>query len=106
MVKHIYIRDVLIESKDSILSGIAYQEIGTNFFLETKYDSAVFFFKESLNYPAREFNRAIRLYCLSEVYYELVQLDSALYFANRSLEYPANFYTKRECYRILANSSY
>ena len=103
---YIYFRDVLIESKDSILSGIAYQEIGTNFFLETKYDSAVFFLKESLNYPAREFNRAIRLYCLSEVYYELVQLDSALYFANRSLEYPANFYTKRECYRILANSSY
>ena len=49
---------------------------------------------------------SIRLYRLSDAYYELRQLDSALIYAKKSLTFPANFYTRRECYRILANTCY
>jgi len=49
---------------------------------------------------------AIRLYALSDSFFELKQLDSAKIYAEKSLTFPANFYTKRECYRILANTCY
>ena len=98
--------EVLLKSSDSLLSGVALQEIGVNYFRENKYDSSVFYLKESLKYPFIEFNMSVRLYMLSDAYYELNILDSALIYSNKSLQYPANFYTKRECYRILANTSY
>lgn len=103
---HEIYKDAFINSKDSIISGIALQEIGVTFFRENIYDSSVFYLKKSLNFPFIDFNRSVRLYMLSDAFFELNQLDSALYYAEESLRYPANFHTKRECYRILANTCY
>ena len=103
---HQIYNDVFTNSSDSTISGIALQEIGVSYFIENKFDSSVIYLKQSLRYPFVDTNRAVRLHMLSDAYYELNQLDSALYFSNESLKYPANFYTKRECYRILANTCY
>ncbi len=103
---HSYYKDVLNISSDSLLSGFVLQEIGVNYFRENKFDSAVYYLKESLKFPYVDFNKSIRLYRLSDSYYELRMIDLAIELSLESLKYPANFYTKRECYRILANSSY
>ncbi len=98
--------EVLANSTDSIISGVALQEIGVAFFSENIFDSTVYYVKKSLKYPSVDFNKSVRLYVLSDAYYELNRLDSALMYAHESLTYPAPFHTKRECYRILANASY
>lgn len=103
---HQIYKDAFINSNDSIISGIALQEIGVSYFIENKFDSSVFYLKQSLRFPFVDFNRAVRLHMLSDAFYELHQLDSAFFYSNESLKFPANFYTKRECYRILANTSY
>lgn len=97
---------MLANSTDSIISGVALQEIGVAFFSENIFDSTVYYVKKSLKYPSVDFNKSVRLYVLSDAYYELNRLDSALMYAHESLTYPAPFHTKRECYRILANASY
>ncbi len=101
----IYI-DILKNSDDSLLTGIALQEIGINFFWHNKFDSALSYLKKSIKYPHTAFYNSIRLLRLADTYYELNRYDSAMYFAKMSLEFPGNFYTKRECYRILANTCY
>jgi tetratricopeptide (TPR) repeat protein len=101
----IYI-DILKNSDDSLLTGIALQEIGINFFWHNKFDSALSYLKKSIKYPHTAFYNSIRLLRLADTYYELNRHDSAMYFAKMSLEFPGNFYTKRECYRILANTCY
>ena len=98
--------EVLANSSESIISGVALQEIGVAFFSENIFDSTVYYVKKSLKYPSVDFNKSVRLYVLSDAYYELNRLDSALMYAHESLTYPAPFHTKRECYRILANASY
>ncbi len=98
--------EVLANSTDSIISGLTLQEIGVAFLWANIYDSTVYYEKKSLSYPSVDFNRSVRLYVLSDAYYELKKLDSALMYAHESLIYPAPFHTKRECYRILANASY
>lgn len=99
-------RDVLTKTSDSILIGITYQEIGANFFISGNSDSAVYYIKKSISYPCEENDQSIRFYILSDSYYALKEGDSAIYYANKALEFPANFFTKRECYRILANTMY
>lgn len=101
-----YFVDVLIGTKDSLLIGIALQELGTNFFLSSNYDSAVIYLKKSICFPHKGNNQSIKLFILSDVYYMLKESDSAIYYSNKALEFPANFFTQRECYRILANTMY
>ncbi len=93
-------------TSDSLLKGVALQEIGINFYYENKFDSAVFYLKSSLIYPYIKYAQALRNYHLSDSYYELKLYDSACVYANNALAYLGTFYTRRECYRILANTSY
>jgi tetratricopeptide (TPR) repeat protein len=103
---HQIYKEVIRKSSDSIISGLALQEIGVNFFRENKYDSAAYYLNESLKFPAKDTGQAVRLYMLADSFFELNQLDSAIIIAEKSLTFPANYFTKRECYRILANTCY
>jgi tetratricopeptide (TPR) repeat protein len=103
---HQIYNEVFSNSTDSIISGLVLQEIGVAFFWENVYDSTIYYLKKSLDYPFVDINKSVRLYVLADAYYELLKLDSALFYAHESLTYPATFHTKRECYRILANSCY
>ena len=61
---------------------------------------------EGKKYPYIGYNQSIRHYKLSDSYFELNSYDSARYHAEMALKFPATFYTKKECYRILANTCY
>ena len=58
--------EVLANSTDSIISGVALQEIGVAFFSENIFDSTVFFIKQSLSFPFVDFDKSIRLYVLHD----------------------------------------
>ncbi|HJV77406.1 MAG TPA: hypothetical protein VJ602_03420, partial [Paludibacter sp.] len=51
-------------------------------------------------------NYAVRNYYLANLFFEIEKYDSAYLYASIALKYPANFFTERECYRILANTEY
>jgi hypothetical protein len=99
-------RKALIESTDSILKGSALQEIGINYFSSTKYDSAKFYLHKSMHFPFIGFDYAIRCYTLADLYYTTTEYDSVYVYAAMALKHPSNFYTQRECYRLLANTAY
>lgn len=40
------------------------------------------------------------------MFFDIERYDSAYQYASIALKYPANFYTQRECYRILVNIEY
>ncbi|MEI6596302.1 MAG: tetratricopeptide repeat protein [Bacteroidota bacterium] len=101
-----YFTKTLLSSKDSFLHGTAYQEIGINFYNAKRFDSAEYFLRESLKFPSKGSNYAIRNYILADLYFDTFKYNLATVYALNSLKYPANFITKRECYRILANSRY
>ena len=102
----LYYIKLLSLSKDSIIHGIVYQELGINFYDVKRYDSAEYFLRKSLTYPYKGVDYAIRNYVLADLYFDMNKYDSATVFALNSLKYPANYVTRRECYRILVNSRY
>jgi len=101
-----YYRKAISTSRDSILLGIAYQEIGTNYQYTRQLDSAEIYYRKSLKFPCKEFNYAIRCCNLSELFFLVSKFDSAIHYANISLKHPSSFFTQKACYRILANSKY
>jgi tetratricopeptide (TPR) repeat protein len=98
--------EILQTTKDPKLLGSTYQGIGINYFFAKQFDSAQVYLKMSLNYPYDADNYAIRCFKLSDAYYMTNNYDSAIKYAKKSIEYPATSFTKKECYRILANVSY
>src|ERR1035437_5750533 len=101
-----YYNYVLKHTKDSILNGSAYQEIGINYYFAKQLDSGQFYLRKSLKYSYIGNGYAIRNYVLSDLFFDKAQYDSAFYYATTSLQHPANFYTQKECYRILENVEY
>jgi len=99
-------RQALLKTKDSILWGVAMQEIGINYYWGKQYDSAQYYLQKSLHFPYKSTNYAIRCYTLADLFFDIERYDSAYQYASISLKYPANFYTQRECYRILVNIEY
>jgi tetratricopeptide (TPR) repeat protein len=97
---------VLSTTHDSMLFGAIYQEIGVTYYMSEKNDSARFYLAKSLLFPYKQDDYSIRSYAFADCWYKVEKLDSAMFYATKALQYPANFYTKRECYRLLANSSY
>jgi len=91
---------------DSMVRGVIYQEIGSNYYWIRQYDSAQYYLRKSLCYPFKNANYSIRCYNLADLSFDLAQYDSAHYYASKALRYPANFFTQRECYRILVNVEY
>ena len=101
-----YYLQALTRTKDSIFTGVAYQEIGINYYWAKKYDSAQYYLRQSLLFPYKGNNFAIRCFSLADMYFDIEKYDSAYQFAHRALKYPSNFFTQRDCYRILANTEY
>lgn len=101
-----YYKKAISQSSDSLVHGTAYQEIGIYYFKTGKLDSAKYYLNKSLLYPYRLSSYAIRCHILADVYYEKKQYDSAIHFSKLSFNYPTNYFNKRECFRILANSEY
>jgi len=91
---------------DSIGCGIIYQEIGSNYYWTKQYDSAQYYLRKSLCYPYKTTNYSIRCFNLADLSFDLSQYDSAHHYALMALQHPANFFTQRECYRILVNVEY
>lgn len=101
-----YYRKAIYQTKDSLLYGLAYQEMGINYFKVKIYDSAELYLKKSIKFPYKGTSYAIRCSFLGDTYYELNQYDSAINYATIALKYPSTFFNQRECYRILANTEY
>lgn len=101
-----YYRLALAQTKDSILCGVALQEIGSNYYWSKQYDSAQFYLRRSLLFPYKTTNYAIRCYNLADLFFDIEKYDSAYLYASIALKHPANFFTQRDCYRILANSEF
>lgn len=96
----------LKQQKDSCLHGVAYQEIGINYYKNKKFDSAIKYLNISLKFPYKGKDYSIRSLCLAELYFDLNKNDSAAKYAAISLNYPSSFFIQRDCYRILANTAY
>ena len=101
-----YIRKSLAQTRDSLLCGLALQEMGVNYYWAKQYDSAQYYLRKSLLFPSVGYNFGIRSYILADVFYNIEQYDSAYHYASISIKHPSNFYTHRECYRILVNVEY
>ncbi|MEI6555862.1 MAG: tetratricopeptide repeat protein [Paludibacter sp.] len=99
----LYFRKAYISSNDSLLKGVALQEIANNYYLNKKYDSAINYFKSSFKYPTLTYNRAIQYYNISNIYFNLNQIDSSYVYVKKALNTSPDIRTKRECYRILTN---
>ena len=101
-----YYRKAVSISHDSILLGIAFQEIGTNYRDIRQLDSAEIYYRKSLKFPCKDNNYSIRCCNLSDLFFFESKFDSAIHYANVSLKYPSSFFIQKACYRILANSKY
>jgi tetratricopeptide (TPR) repeat protein len=101
---HRYYIQALTQTSDSIFRGAALQEIGINYYWAKQFDSAQYYLQQSLLFPYKSTNFSIRCYTLADLYFDIAQYDSAFYYASKALNYPTNFFTQRDCYRILANT--
>ncbi len=97
---------IISQTNDSILLGIAYQEIGVNYMLLNQLDSAILYLKVCLAFPAKGASSAIRNCSLADAYTKKNEYDSAIIYASESLKHPSRHSTIRECYRILTNAAY
>jgi len=103
---HRYYLQALAQTKDSILNGVALQEIGINYYSAKQYDSAQYYLRKSICFPFKGTNYAIRCFTLADLCFNIAQYDSAYRYASTALKYPGDFFTQRECYRLLANTEY
>ncbi|MEA4851040.1 MAG: tetratricopeptide repeat protein [Paludibacter sp.] len=101
-----FYKQALNYTKDSLSNGLAYQEMGINYFMAKKYDLAQRFLRKSLTYPAVSNYYAIRNFILADLFFEKQQYDSAALYATTALKYPSTFFVQRDCYRILVNTEY
>lgn len=101
-----YYQQALKQSSDSSLVGTVLQEVGINYYQDSKLDSAEYFLRKSLKFPYKGSSFAIRCFILADLLFEREQYDSAMHYAKTALKYPSNFFNQRDCYRILANSEY
>ena len=101
---HLYFSKVALNGADSTLKGDALQEIATNLRCAKQFVVANKYAKLSLKYQCKEQNLAYRNQLLSDIFYNLGRYDSAYHYAKIAIKYPANCHTRRESYRLLANS--
>jgi len=101
-----FYRKSLHQPIDSVFYGVALQEIGINYYGGKQYDSALYYLRKSIHLPYKTTNYAIRCFNLADLYFDIEQYDSAYRYASIALKFPANFFTQRECYRLLANTEY
>lgn len=86
---------------DSIVKGDALNDIGSNYYQLNQIDSALYYTKMSLEYPAVEGNHSMRYCHLSDAYLLNNELDSARKYALVAISLPIDIHIEDECYRIL-----
>ena len=101
-----YYKKASANTKDSLSNGLAFQEMGINYYKDKQLDSAQAYLRKSLLYPYTNNNFAIRNYILADLFFDIQQYDSASHYANTALKYPSTFFIQRDCYRILSNTQY
>ena len=101
-----YYKKLIKLTDDSVLIGTLYQEIGQNFYKNTKYDSALYYLNKAKTYPYLGINKAIRLSFLSRAYFDTQSYDSALYYAKQTFKYQPDIRLQRESYRIMTNCEF
>ncbi|MDD3079862.1 MAG: tetratricopeptide repeat protein [Paludibacter sp.] len=99
-------KNSLKTEKDSVLLGIILQELGVSFWYARNIDSSLVYLYKSLLYPYKGNDFSIRCFTLADLYFTKEDYDSATFYANKALRYPIGIFTKKECYRVLANTSY
>lgn len=101
-----YYKKALANTKDSLSNGLAFQEMGINFYSAKNLDSAQLYLRKSLIYPYVSNYYSIRCYILADLFFDIQQYDSASHYAKTALKYPSTFFIQRDCYRVLSNTEY
>jgi tetratricopeptide (TPR) repeat protein len=101
-----YYRKLIPQAKDSMQMGTLLQEIGSNFYESKQLDSALNCYRQIVNYPYLEYNRALRYSVLAKIYFDLNKPDSAYKYASESFKYNPEIRTQRESYRIMTNCEF
>lgn len=101
-----YYQSIRLQAKDSLQQGALFQEIGLNYFDFKKPDSALYYYRKTVNYPCLGNERSHRCFFLADLFFELNQIDSAFFYASKAFRFDPDIRTQRACYRILANSEY
>jgi tetratricopeptide (TPR) repeat protein len=96
---------MLPTTKDSLLRGAVLQELGLNYYDAKQYPKALACLRELIDYPYLENNKAIRYMMLANLYYDMNQIEQAFSYAKQALSFNPDIRTKKNCCRILVNSS-
>ena len=91
---------------DSMTKGDLLDQYAFAYYNTGKVDSALYYYRQIINYPYMTYNRAIRYMYLADVYFDLQKFDSSEYFAMNAFKFKPELRTQRECHRILANLAY
>ncbi len=87
--------------KDSLTTGDLLEDIGDYHLAGESYDSAYYYYHESLLYPTSATNKSIRYYNLAKLFFEIGQYDSSKVYINKALAGPIDVAYKANCYRLL-----
>ena len=91
---------------DSLKLGNLLQELGYTHYMAQHIDSGKYYFKKSIKQPIETYTIAFRLQQLADIYQDLKKYDSAYYYSKKALTYNTTINTRRDCYRIITNSSH
>ncbi|MDU1892158.1 MAG: hypothetical protein E6767_15850 [Dysgonomonas sp.] len=100
-----YSKKAIQTTKDPIVIGDVLNDIGYNYFFKNELDSAVYYIRQSLDYPYFKSNGASRYYKMADVFLSMDELDSAKIYVNKALSMPIDIYFEEESYRLLVNIS-
>jgi tetratricopeptide (TPR) repeat protein len=99
-----YYNSFKVNIKDSLQKGVLWQEIAGNYYKLKQYDSAKYYLTEVLDYPYLQKNKAKRYSMMADLCFDSHQTDSAIFYSTKTLRYKTGITTRRNVYRILANS--
>ncbi|MCD8041628.1 MAG: tetratricopeptide repeat protein [Tannerellaceae bacterium] len=95
-------RKALELTDDPIRKGDALLDIGNSYFFMQEFDSALYYTKQSLEYPYISTTQAARYNKLANVYAYKKEFDSAYHYAKIALTYPIDIYFESACYSLLS----
>jgi tetratricopeptide (TPR) repeat protein len=90
-------------AKDSVTLGDVFSQLANYSYEIADLDSAYYYIRKSLSFPAYPQNLSNRNFLLADIYFDRERYDSAVHYTNIALKYKINIHTERECYRLLAN---
>ncbi|NDV56967.1 tetratricopeptide repeat protein [Bacteroides sp. 519] len=91
---------------DSLVIGDAYRELASIYNYMEKYDSTVYYAKQSILYPYFSTNQSLRYNTIANAYFSLSEYDSVIAYVNKAFEFPYDIYIERTLYRVLTNTYY